>query len=717
MKKMRLLPIFLCLAISLFPIEKPDSLKQALSVAKGKKAVDIMIQLSKYYGKTNPDESKMYAERALSASQKTNYKIGLARSYYRLGNLAFWENDLETAASHITNALSLFLQTDLTKETAKCYEWLYTCAIKEEDFLIANEYMYKAINLYEQINSLKDVARILTNSSLNLSRLGNMNEALLNLYKALEIKEKLADPESKKDQLSIASTLENMGLTLLNTKDYNRALDYLLKAKAKYEEWDYTDEKLLNNIGTVYNQMQDFENSSKYLYKCLEICREEGNYKLMSKVYNNIGCMYDFQKDWEKCLKYYLESMQLKRTLNDTYGLANATKNVGSIYLEIDDLPKAKQYLDESMELAKKNLFVEVVRDNHYLFSRYYEKEKNFAKALKHERVYSAMQDSIFTESMKAKIAELESGYSFREQQRKNNMLQKDKEILMLKSEKEKLARLRSNLIVLLTLLVLIYLLDLSKRKSRRQKGLAKAKLELENEVRKRTQDLERINIDLQQEIAVRKKTEELLKSSLNEKEVMLKEIHHRVKNNLQIISSIISIELEEKKTDSSTKNLLLNIQNRVYSMSLIHEKLYMESDLARVDFQNYVKDLVSFLLANYQDKSTKASVRIEAENVKLNVTTGIPCGLLINEVVTNSIKYARRNDEKYEIFILIRKTEDGLIEMVLGNDGDKFDFEKVKQENTIGLRLIELIAKQLKSKLIIDNSTGIKYILKFKEI
>ncbi|HPR18003.1 MAG TPA: histidine kinase dimerization/phosphoacceptor domain -containing protein, partial [Candidatus Cloacimonadota bacterium] len=207
------------------------------------------------------------------------------------------------------------------------------------------------------------------------------------------------------------------------------------------------------------------------------------------------------------------------------------------------------------------------------------------------------------------------------------------------------------------------------------------------------------------------------IRNSLHEKVIMLREIHHRVKNNLQIISSIISLQMRNVADDTQAVDLLMNTQNRIYSMSLIHEKLYIENNLANIDFEDYIRGLVDYLISSYQDQGRRVYSRIDAANICLNVTTAIPCGLLINEIISNSLKHAFQDQQKGEVFVYMHQDEGGTLHLKAGNNGAEFDFKESNNGTSIGLRLIELLSRQLHGKLEVDSHEGVCYTLTFEEI
>jgi PAS domain S-box-containing protein len=219
-----------------------------------------------------------------------------------------------------------------------------------------------------------------------------------------------------------------------------------------------------------------------------------------------------------------------------------------------------------------------------------------------------------------------------------------------------------------------------------------------------------------QHDITERKRAEELLTASLREKEVLLKEIHHRVKNNLQIISSLL--DLQSYAVDSEpVRAMLRESQNRVRSMAIIHEQLYQADNLARIDMARYVEDLTSYLLRSYTTEDDNVGVRIDIPTLWLNIDTVIPCGLIINELFTNSLKYAFPEGRPGLIRISLEPDEDERLVLRVADDGIGLPPDMdIQQTSTLGLLLVNTLVNQLRGTLTIDRDSGTAYTITFTE-
>jgi len=215
-------------------------------------------------------------------------------------------------------------------------------------------------------------------------------------------------------------------------------------------------------------------------------------------------------------------------------------------------------------------------------------------------------------------------------------------------------------------------------------------------------------------DVSEHKRTVEQLQHSLEEKETLLKEIHHRVKNNLQIISSLLRMQ-SRRAQDQGTMILFQESQNRVQSMALIHEHLYQSPELSQIDFSEYIHSLTNNLFRSYGVNQKIIALKIETHGIKLSLDTAIPCGLLINELVSNSLKYAFPEDRGGEIIIRLVLGTNDTITLTVGDSGigipETLDWQNT---NSLGLRIVHNLTKQLKGNILLEGDRGTTFHITF---
>ncbi len=237
-----------------------------------------------------------------------------------------------------------------------------------------------------------------------------------------------------------------------------------------------------------------------------------------------------------------------------------------------------------------------------------------------------------------------------------------------------------------------------------------------ETELLQQLADQVGIAISQAQLLKEQQESEAMIRASLQEKEVLLKEIHHRVKNNLQVISSLFSLQSYYLE-DSKTLRVLEDSQSRVKAMALIHEKIYNSQDLSKVDFAKYIQDLASYLFHAYEP-NPQVELEIDVEPISLNLDTATPCGLLISEVISNALKYAFPNKEPGKIWIKLRHSNQKEMVLEIGDNGVGLSSNiNLDNSESLGLQLVRDLAQQLKGKLEINCHQGTSLKISFSEL
>ena len=262
----------------------------------------------------------------------------------------------------------------------------------------------------------------------------------------------------------------------------------------------------------------------------------------------------------------------------------------------------------------------------------------------------------------------------------------------------------------------MVIIIDDITEKKRAEDALKKAHDELESRVIERTAELASANRSLQSEISHGQELEKKLRYSLKEKEILLDEIHHRVKNNLQIVSSLLGLNARRFQNEE-LRATIRDMRHRIHSLSLVHDKLYRSGNLAAVDIGDYFRTLIKQLVGSYAFESERIKVTTDIDKVFFGLDVAVPCALIVNELITNSLKYAFPNNGAGEIAVKIKRDGDEDFVMEVGDNGAGLPRDVNPDDpDVLGLRIVKVLAGQLNAKMTIERSAGTVFRFAFHE-
>ncbi len=219
---------------------------------------------------------------------------------------------------------------------------------------------------------------------------------------------------------------------------------------------------------------------------------------------------------------------------------------------------------------------------------------------------------------------------------------------------------------------------------------------------------------ELEAEVTERRRAEALIRTALEEKKTLLEEIHHRVKNNLQIVSSLLQLQCDFVKNEED-RAMFAESQNRVRTMAMVHERLYRSQNLASINFGEHVRDLANMLASTYRQAAVQIQVFTEAESVSLQLETAIPAGLIVNELVSNALKHAFPDGRRGTLKVSLHSPTPGQLLLSVQDDGvgfpPGFDWD---QARSLGLRMVHDLARQIRGTLEVRQNGGTTFALSF---
>jgi two-component sensor histidine kinase len=449
----------------------------------------------------------------------------------------------------------------------------------------------------------------------------------------------------------MAAASENSGNDTITLKYFTRAYELFNVQK------DARRSALaLNNMGNIYVQRKDYPKAIEYMEEAFTLI--EGSqfpeYKAVLGV--NLANAFKESNDLNKADSIYQFVLSQLNEKDDTYNYLNATKGLGEIQLLKNNFNDAVTYLEKAKTLSQNNNFM-VNRDEIY-YSLYlaYNKTNNPREALEALRNYTSLRDSIFTVEKDKNLAEALQKF---EAEKKDIELAQTQ----LKLERQSLQKRNFLIISIAAILLAAIAFWFLYFKSKTNRIL--------------------------------KDQKNTIQSALKEKEMLLKEIHHRVKNNLQVIASLLNLQSRTIE-DQQAKDAIKEGQNRVKSMALIHQNLYQTEHMNSMEVGDYIGKLGESLFNSYNVDENKVTFNIDTEPLHLDVDTLIPLGLILNELLSNALKHAFPEERKGEINVVFKKEQGDLLLSVQDNGVGYSSTNPNLKKKSFGMTLIDAFSEKL---------------------
>ncbi len=530
----------------------------------------------------------------------------------------------------------------------------YLCG--QQKFNEALKYFEDSKNLAEQIENKQLLALANNNIGFVFHHKENYVECFTHYTTALNIIRSI-----EKNDKKLVKSLLNLSVLYKQQGFYERAVESLLEV---LQLTDQQEEPLkiaacYNTLANIYKKMQDYDGSLDYHLKALEVRELIGNRIEITKSINNIGMVYLEKKEYERALQYFTKAYVVKKELKDDKLLATTLSNMGMVFQFLGNLEKAQQFFKDSLTLRRNSLHKGELATILIDLGALSIKQNQFKEANK------------YLEEAHSLVVEID-----------NNEL-----MVYILENYTKIQELLGN-----------YKLALAYH---RKYHKLKAKIFSEKRTRQITEIQMRYETEKkEQEIAFLRKQNDI-------KTDLMRELHHRVKNNLYVLANLLSLQSNQLK-DSDARNIVKEGENRVRAMNLIHHELYNEDDVHVVDMEQYIKNLTTHLMEAYGYRRGMISINFDITYIKLEVDKAIYIGLIINEIISNAFKHAFKG--KKQPTLRIKFYEPILNELCLhiADNGNGIpDSVEIDKTTSFGLRLIDKLSRQLEGKLTLDRKKG----------
>lgn len=629
---------------------------------------------------------KIYNQ-AISYAYRLKLASLLAAAYSAKGQLYGNEgDDLDKKIKYNEQALKLYRQDGNKFEEGNSFNNLGDYYNIKGQAAYAIKLMDSSLLAYKAVG-YRDLQGVYNNLCIANNSLGNLSQALKYGLLAERTAEKLGDTSLQRSSIN-----NHLGLTYFYLRNDQKALDYWYQAERiaeKYKDPSYIL-TIAANITTVLVRMKRFDEGTAVLINTTQKFPPQDVQMRLRIPYILFNAYYDIGQ-YSKAQPYYNQLLKFHRDLPKT--------DPNQIYLYrsiIKKLVHEKKYsavavylkAHEKQSLEQKNILA--LSQLYRLWYNVDSAQNRPWAAIAHYKNFKRLSDSISNNEKTKQMAGLEIEYQTEK---------KDKDIALL-NQKNQLQSIRIDndvkvrYLFMASLLAAILVVGLIYNRYRLKK---KSNLVLEQKQKEINQQ------------------NELLRKVLDEKEWLLREIHHRVKNNLQIVISLLNTQSAYLDNDDALL-AIRNSQNRMHAMSLIHQKLYQSDNLAQIDMDWYIKELVDYMQECF-GTDRKIQFELENEPIKLDVAQAVPLGLILNEAISNTIKYAFPEGRKGKVFISFQITDGENCELRIADNGvglpDGFDADS---SDSLGMSLMTGLTVQLNGELDMWNDNGLVLRIKFSK-
>ncbi|MCL6259406.1 tetratricopeptide repeat protein [Aquiflexum sp. TKW24L] len=503
-----------------------------------------------------------------------------------------------------------------------------------------------------------------TNLGYVFERQGNLGVAFEYAAKTLKIGEKY------RDEKAIAMAYSDMSNLFWKQEKYEIGLEYGLKSLEIFEKRNLKDldyDFTLQVVGSNLIKLGKYEEARRYFEKSIIIGEKYGFYNNLSDTYIALSDLYNELGDYKEAEKSGFEALKYAELLDNNFMIMRSLLSLGKSNNSIGHFSHAIQLLEKSILVASNDF-----GDKYYLglvyneLSESYEGEKRFAKALEAYKKYDELRQSVFTSEADQRISQLQT---------EMNVSQKEHTINLQQARLEKQKILQTFVLTLSGLLVVILGVLFIVMRRRRNYNL-------------------------------------LLEQQNLEKEYLLKEIHHRVKNNLETISSLLALQTA-KIENKEFQSIMEETQNRVHSIGLIHQKLYQGKDIKSIEMRDFFLTLGEYIIDTF-NASSRIELYCDMEPLGLDIDRAIPIGLIVNELLSNSLKYAFPNEKHGKIKISLSEKNSHLI-LHFSDDGIGMGEKPEIRGSGFGTQLITLLTRQLDGKMALFTNSGTEIFFEFQ--
>jgi len=621
-------------------INKIDSLESLLPSANQNEKLELIIKITKFYNSVPlPQQTIEYGLKAIDLAVKLKDKDTEATAYYITGIGYFYLRETNKSLDYFNKALKIREETGNKKEIAKSLKGLGIIHTNLGNNNKALNYFLQSLKLFKELGVENEVANAQMDIARIYANLGFYEKALEFNFQAIKTQELLENNKI------VADIIMNTGIIYFELENYEKAIEYYNKALELFlaEKSDIGMAMVYNNIGIVYQLLNKNDIALEYSQKSLKISQENDFWSEISSALINIGLIYESTGDYFRSLENFQKTLDLEIKAGNKTEIANIYNNIGRVYFKLNDNKNAIIYLNKGLELSKEVNTKYLLKNSYEDLFKFYASTGDYNKFLEYFDLHSALQDSIFNEERKKRIAEAEVLYETEKKETAIQLLTKEKELQNLQLDKQKTFRnfLIALSILILALAIIIYSRFVLKRKAN------KLLEEKNNDLAGKNIQIEKQNIKIE---AQSEKLQELDEA----KSRFFANISHEFRTPLMLIKGPLSDFMAAKKAELTAQeftNLSLSLRNADKLKQLIDQLL----DLSKLESGNLslhtsktnIVPFIKRVIDSFASAGKKTTIAFNADNNNIPLYfDGEKMETVITNLLSNAYKFTPENEQ-----------------------------------------------------------------------
>jgi len=607
------------------------------------------------FGQKNPYDS---LELQLAVTKVDTQKLEIIK---QLVDIAF-KSDLQKALVFSRQGVQLADKIGDKNWQPKYYEMEGRMLANLLELDSAATFFNKAMAGYIAVDNKRGQATTAFKIGWVYKKKGEIDKALASDIKGSDLMEKLDDKKG------MAAAYERICEDLTSHGRLDEAMDYAQKAIDVCKENHLDDEMVyaLTMGGYVTIAGKKNQEAFDYFDRALKLARKQNFSEIsLSDFLNNHGNALKRLGRYPEAIKDYEEALAIAKKANYSNAISATIANLGEVNLLMGNYKQALPYQLETVRLQEKDSDLSNLTENYLHVSNIYEHLGDYKSALGYHKKALLIRDSV--SSVKSDEAMSDMLTKYETQKKEATILSQKKEI----SEQQKIQWLGAGVVFLMAAFIIFGIISYRGRAKRSR----------------------------------------LLAAKNAENELLLKEIHHRVKNNLEVVSSLLALQ-SAQIDDPNTKEAMLEGQSRVHSIGIVHQKLYQGTNLGAIEMKDYFLNLSESILDSFGAEE-RVKIELAMDKLDVDIDTAVPLGLIVNELLTNTLKYAFPNGEKGKISIRLEKRKDNVLHLAVSDNG--IGKTNVIKGSGFGSQLISLLTIQLNGKMKEEIKNGTSVFFDFK--